>query len=470
MNKILLHDATPYVNSEILSIDNAYSQDASVNLYDPSTKFNVINYANLDGAGTDMLDYTLEAADYNDCVGLISEYISNDTGGFSGNRYSPYITLTFDHPIDLTKGISIKTHPDVDESNKRADIVIHLRDVDDNIFSVNVITEDYIGFENFEYENILEMTLWINTIEGKGNNLKIDYIDFGTDVEIDGFVGDISVYGELCLEKNDCPAGTCDFTIQTDRELLEGQQFKLITNHYEASYVIESITREAEDIYTVQAHDYVQEMENRNDENFRQLGCPINIEFTEDVYHGIWDDKMTLRQWAAYLQPTQDFYIVGFKSDGLRSLKPQTTISKTYQDWEVLGRASYQYRKGYWAVFMEYENLLDPDLTNYEAEVDTGASKIGSLGRLELSKWMCRPAVNGTANGVYAMLDSVKKFCNGNEVEFEAEYSGENLGDYVTVPTLYNGYVHGLIRSIELTIGKNKAVARMIVREARPYV
>lgn len=251
---------------------------------------------------------------------------------------------------------------------------------------------------------------------------------------------------------------------------MEGQQFKLLTNHYEGSYVIEQITREAEDIFTVQAHDYVQEMENRNDENFRHLGCPVNIEFTEDVYHDIWDDKMTLRQWAAYLQPTQDFYIVGFKDDGLRSLKPQTTISKTYEDWEILGRASYQYRKGYWAIYVSYKNSQDPDLTEYDTEVETGTSQIGSLGRLELSNWICRPAVNGTVNGVLAMADAVKKFCNGNEVEFEVEYSGEDLGDYVSVPTLYNGNVHGLIRSIELTIGKNKTVAKMKIREARPYV
>ena len=45
-----------------------------------------------------------------------------------------------------------------------------------------------------------------------------------------------------------------------------------------------------------------------------------------------------------------------------------------------------------------------------------------------------------------------------------------DLGDYVSVPTLYNGNVHGLIRSIELTIGKNKTVAKMKIREARPYV
>ena len=468
MNRILLHDATPYVNSEILSITNEKSQDASVNVYDPSTKYNVIDYANLDGAGTDLLDYNKEAADVDDCVGLISQYITDDLGSFGGN--SPYITLQFNHPVDLTKGITIKTHPDADQSNSRVDIGIHLYDSDENMYSVNVITENYIGYESFEYENILEMTLWINSIDGKGNNLKIDYIDFGTDVEIDGFVGDISVYGELCLEENDCPAGTCDFTIQTDRELMEGQQFKLLTNHYEGSYVIEQITREAEDIFTVQAHDYVQEMENRNDENFRHLGCPVNIEFTEDVYHDIWDDKMTLRQWAAYLQPTQDFYIVGFKDDGLRSLKPQTTISKTYEDWEILGRASYQYRKGYWAIYVSYKNSQDPDLTEYDTEVETGTSQIGSLGRLELSNWICRPAVNGTVNGVLAMADAVKKFCNGNEVEFEVEYSGEDLGDYVSVPTLYNGNVHGLIRSIELTIGKNKTVAKMKIREARPYV
>ena len=68
------------------------------------------------------------------------------------------------------------------------------------------------------------------------------------------------------------------------------------------------------------------------------------------------------------------------------------------------------------------------------------------------------------------MYKVIAKLSFGIDDTFEAEYSGENLGDYVTVPTLYNGYVHGLIRSIELTIGKNKDVARMIVREARPYV
>ena len=101
MNKILLHDVTPYIGSQIQSVEY---EDVSylANVFNPANKYKVIKYANLDGMGTNLEDYTVEAGSDNDYVGLVSQY-KVETGTPIGNNY-PSIMITFANPIDLTKG------------------------------------------------------------------------------------------------------------------------------------------------------------------------------------------------------------------------------------------------------------------------------------------------------------------------------------------------------------------------------
>lgn len=478
MNKILLHDVTPYIGSQIQNVEY---EDVSylANVFDPANKFKVIKYANLDGIGTNLEDYTVEAADSGDYIGLVSQYIT-DYGIPIGSNY-PSITITFANPIDLTKGMTIKFHKDADNSCKISDIRLTFYRSENDYSTVTFYTNDYEDSIDFSYEDIVKVKVEVRYIgngvtPSQGNTIKIDYIDFGTDVEIEGFVGDINVYSEIALEKNDAPAGTCDFTIQTDRELMEGQQFKLLSNHYEGSYVIEQVTREAEDIYTVQAHDYVQEMDSHVLDPsvlFSELGCPTDLVFINDVMSDYSDDTETLRQFAAYLLSTQNFYIIGFACDGIRSITPSTDyLDKEYSADDILGRASYQNRKNYYKVYIEYVNDNDP-FSPLTKESATLSPQIGSAGRLELTGWKVRIAESGETyqeaqNRLAAMVDNVARFCNGNEVEFSFEYTDEDLGDYVSVETPYNGTVNGIIRSLELTIGKNKTVATAVIREVTP--
>ena len=478
MNKILLHDVTPYIGSQIQSVEY---EDVSylANVFNPANKYKVIKYANLDGMGTNLEDYTVEAGSDNDYVGLVSQY-KVETGTPIGNDY-PSIMITFANPIDLTKGATIKFHEDADGSCKISDVHLTFYRSESDYSTVIFYTNDYEDSVDFSFEDIISVKVEVRSIgngvtPSQGNTIKIDYIDFGTDVEIDGFIGDISVYSEIALEKNDTPAGTCDFTIQTDRELMEGQQFKLLSNHYEGSYVIEQVTREAEDVYTVQAHDYVQEMESHVLDPsvlFSELGCPTDLVFINDIMADYSSDTETLRQFAAYLLTTQNFYIIGFKSDGIRSITPTTDyLDREYTADDILGRASYQNRKNYYKVYIEYVNENDP-YSPLSKESATLSSQIGSAGRLELTDWKARIAESGDSyeqakNRIAAMVDNAARFCNGNEVEFSFEYTDEDLGDYVSVETPYNGTVNGIIRSLELTIGKNKTVAKAIMREVTP--
>ena len=317
--------------------------------------------------------------------------------------------------------------------------------------------------------------------------LKIDGITWGFDTPAAEIQGDISVYAEIDETKTDTPAGSCDLVAVFDDysdsdywfqpirvEPEEGMRFTLETEHIKGRYTITSVTRQGENIYSIQATDDIENtgafILNSTEGHMTYTNPKM---FTKGTTTSWNDDTLgsisvkgwvnvgeTNRQALAHFSAAANRWISAFNDPvGIHTITEQRSNELITAD-RILGTAEYKRNYPYKGVEISQE--LNGIV--YVTKVASKTPQNNSKGWFKLDNFGMRPTEDALAN-MKIMAGNILRFLNGNEVTATIIYDGEQLGEIVTIETPYNGNITGLIKSLDFTIGINSTIATVTMKE-----
>lgn len=316
---------------------------------------------------------------------------------------------------------------------------------------------------------------------------KIDGITWGFDTDAAEIQGDISVYAEIDETKTDTPAGSCDLVAVFDDfadpdawmdavhvEPEEGMRFTLETEHIKGRYTITSVTRQGENIYSIQATDDIENtgafILNATEGHMTYTDPKM---FTKGTTTSWNDDTLgsisvkgwvnvgeTNRQALAHFSAAANRWISAFNDPvGIHTITEQRSNELITAD-RILGTAEYKRNYPYKGVEISQE--LNGIV--YVTQVASKTPQNNSKGWFKLDNFGMRPTEDALKNMVI-MAGNILRFLNGNEVTATIIYDGEQLGEIVTIETPYNGNITGLIKSLDFTIGINSTIATVTIKE-----
>lgn len=329
----------------------------------------------------------------------------------------------------------------------------------------------------------IDIDVWTNLpsfqLDAEPVFCKLIGIDFGCDKYVDDIDGTIDIHGEIALTLDDAPGCTCDLTVQAQFVPEEGQTLIVESDYYNGKFTIDNVEREAKDIFTIQCSDDMQKLDSfllfsptEDTPYVDYSGNPDDLlgdadvmwsSFASGVVVGCFKNELTCREAMAMFGIATDSAITCWKDlVGIHQSRFKLRITEKQIDNDrVFAYPTYESRQSYRYVDFYIENSDSYD----EVYVDLNTNQNHALGyyRMDKSMMSCGPTWSHANNVVAAQ--SIAELLNGDEVTAEIVYDNEDLGDLVTIPTPYNGNVTGRIRSIDLQIGSNAAVATIIVRK-----
>lgn len=477
-NTITLYNFTPNIREQYTGQN--IQQPDYINLTSHRAK-PVANYAALDGMGINLLDSTVELiTQTTDGIGAVSSTATLENGRWQNNR--PKITITLDAIYDLTLGLGIWQHSLTDCCEELE--VVYYDEDGEELARAYAVYEEQSG-KPYSFANIYGYSVKTITIEPTAlsrnvlgfSTLKIDGIDFGTANNIDKIIGEITVYGEIQLTKDDLPACSCEIKIQSDdAEPQEGQEFELRGESYNGVFVIEQVTREAANIYQISATDVISSLDNVifNDtkywtqyEGYESLLLKSNISWTQEIeeaVQGYFAPGITTRQVLAMYCAAANVYISAWKDlVGIHAFKVGGESKKIIQSDKIFAYAQYQKTNPYKGVYLEITIDRDKYPTSLEAP-DAQNNSAGWYSVTHLTMWAPEDNIL-YAPHQYVTAGHILEHLNGNTITATIIYNGENLGDIIEIETPYNGIKRIVIQSIELTIGDRSTIATINGKE-----
>ncbi|MBQ0090291.1 MAG: hypothetical protein KBT27_13275 [Prevotellaceae bacterium] len=476
-NSITLYDFTP--NIEASYTGQSIQQVSYVDLINHRSN-HVGNYAALDGMGIDLTDATKTLATTSDNIGAVSSIATVENGRWSGSR--PRITIVLDEKYDLTKGISVWQHSLNDCSEE---LLIIYYDEDNEELAREITVYEELNGKAYNHANMIGYEVKSVTIEPTAltrnaqgfSTLKIDGVDFGSSVSISNIIGDVVVYGEIKLTKDDLPACSCDITVLSEyNEPQEGQSFELISDSYIGQFIIDSVSREGQNIYQISATDVTKKLDesiyNSTDgftqyQGYESLLENTNViwssEYKQDDVEGYLKSGVTNRQVLAMYCAAANCYISAWKDvKGIHAFTIDSDVKSRIMSDRILGNSIYNKISPYKGVYLEIE--VD---AKYITILNSNVSQNNSAGYYKVTDLSLIPHDDSLiyANDQRITAGHIMEYLNGNEVTADIVYEGENIGDVVEIETAFNGNKKVVIESIQLTIGSNSTIASIVGKE-----
>lgn len=478
-NTITLYDFTP--NLKKTNTLEGFQQPGYADILNRRTN-PAVHYASLDGLGINLTDNELVfATTADDNIGAVSSTVTRENGRWSGTR--PKITIDFAEIYDLTKGLSIWQHS-INDYNEELEIIYY--DADGEELARSIAVADNLNGKPYAYSTIagyevkrvtIQPTPLTVTMQGNAT-LKIDGVDFGSSVVIENIIGDISIYGELKLTKDDLPACSCDLTILSqNNEPQEGQELEVNSEHYNGAFVITQVTKEGADLYQISASDVSQKLDeviyNITDglEQYRGYESLLegtnvawSAEYKQEDVEGYLKSGATNRQVLAMYCAAANCFVSAWKDKkGIHAFTIDPTVKKTITSSTILGKSSYNKIRPYKGVYLEIE--VD---AKYITILNSEVAQNNSSGYYKVTDISLIPHDDSLIYSPDQRITAghILEYLNGNEVTATIIYDGENIGDVVEIETAYNDKKRVIIQSIELTIGSQTAIASIVGKEA----
>jgi len=357
-------------------------------------------------------------------------------------------------------------------------------------FQIDPLSEEYSDIDWTAQVDSLYISVYTNIsynqLDADPVFCKLTGIDFGCDKYAKDIEGTVNIHGEIALTVDDAPGCTCDAVIQADFIPEEGETVIVESEYYNGKFIIDKVEREAQDIFSLQCIDDIQKLESytvfRPTET-EELGAYDDTDSRDLLFAGadvkwseepsghvsaIWSDKVNSREAIAMFGLSTNSVITCWKDlSGVHQDKFKSrTFVKTIPEDRVFDSSRYEAKPSYIGVEF-YVKLMERCTSNSVIYVDVAVNDNHSNGYYVMDKSMMRNEAVWTSNPISYRENAsyVADYVNGDELTAEIVYADENLGDLVSIPTLYNGTVTGRIRSIDLQLGSNAAVATLIVRK-----
>jgi len=309
-------------------------------------------------------------------------------------------------------------------------------------------------------------------------------------------IGQPELHTQMSPTLDDLPMTTGSFVVETTGDTpRNGDEVVVETDLFRQGLLVDSVTRQAANIFSVSCNDEltVADKWSVNDQAAKRVtgnlkhGCPIVIEPDTDIDSGanwsalgFYTNATSCRQAYAIYQAAVGKFLTSWNARGLRwvdrlnalAAGRTPTVVRAFASGDILGRAEYQSIQRYSKVINKNSFSYTAAGTTEQIEYDlmkyTANSK-GALNTYDYSKCtMCIKAVEGGSATDWTVptktLERLAKYINADEVTFQAVYGGEDLGDWVTVQTPYDGTFKGYITEMSLTLSVNVAVATYKVR------
>lgn len=477
-NSISFQDFTPNVAATYSATD--VQETSNLDLINHRLN-RVKNYAAIDGMGIYLNDETLRfVSTASENIGAVSSTVTVENGRWSGTR--PKITINLSNIYDLTKGITIWQHSLRDFCDEML-IIYYDANNEELTRQVSVYEEqdgrpyNYATLIGYSVKKVtIEPNSFSKTVTGY-STLKIDGLDFGTSVVIDSIVGDISVYGEIKLTKDDLPGCSCELTVLSDFVTPEeGQLFDLNCDSYGGSFIIDNVSRQGKNLYQISGTDITVKLDEflinstADDIDYggylsllRGTGVSWSDEIRKDV-KGVFKSGTTSRQALAMYCAAANVYVSAWKDrDGIHAFTIRNAVKEIIGRDRIFGNASYEKINPYKGVFFEIEAYGTKHITT----LLSGVAQNNSVGYYKVSDITLVDNSDSyiADGGQKRTVDHIRQYLNGNEVTADIIYDGENLGDIVEIETPYDGRKTVVIKSIEMTIGSNSTIATIVGKE-----
>ena len=478
--------------------------DQYCELFHPSDRCDE-QYATFERSGVPLADLSTILSEPDSNIGAVSgmvtriarcrvgfqpiEYLATNTGVEVG--------IEFSEPAILSKGFKVSM---ADDMKYILNIRINYPDssfetiytsFEGKEFQIDPLSEEYSDIDWNAQVDSLYINVYTNLPENQLDAApvfcKLTGIDFGCDKYAKDIEGTVDIHGEIALTVDDAPGCTCDVAVQTDFIPEEGETLIVESEYYNGKFIIDKVEREAQDIFSLQCIDDIQKLESYtlfrptegeeygeyDDEDSRDLlFAGADVKWSEEptgTVSAIWSDKVNSREAIAMFGQSTNSVITCWKdSEGVHQdkFKSRTNVKSIPED-RVFDSSRYEAMPSYIGVEF-YVKLMERFVSNNGVVyVDTAVNDNHSSGYYVMDKSMMRNVAVWTSSP-YEYEDQagyVADYVNGDELTAEIVYADENLGDLVSISTLYNGIVTGRIRSIDLQIGSNAAVATLIVRK-----
>lgn len=477
-NSISFQDFTPNIAATYSASD--VQEDSNLDLINHRLN-RVKNYASVDGMGIYLNDDTLRfVSTASENIGAVSSTVTVENGRWSGTR--PKITINLANNYNLTKGITIWQHSLRDFCDE---LLIIYYDANNEELAREISVYDIQDGRVYNYASLIGYSVRKVTIEptALSNNatghstLKIDGLDFGTSVVIDSIVGDISVYGEIKLTKDDLPGCSCELTVLSDFvNPEEGQLFDLNCDTYSGAFIIDNVSRQGKNLYQISATDITVKLDefliNSSAEDIQYggyltllqgTGVSWSDEIRKDV-KGVLKSGTTTRQALAMYSAAANVYVSAWKDkDGIHAFQIRNTVKEIIGSNRIIGNASFEKINPYKGVFFEIEAYgakhITTLLSNVAQNNSQGYYKVNSITLVDNDDSYIADG------GQIRTVDHIRTYLNGNEVTASILYNNENLGDIVEIETPYDGRKTVVIKSIDMTIGSNSTIATIVGKE-----
>lgn len=359
------------------------------------------------------------------------------------------------------------------------------------------VDKAYLG--NTTYPYVGEIIIILSNVPGQPANkfVRVTNVYIGEGASEATVIGHPEVHGAISPVFDDLSIVTADLTVEADTQIEAGDEINLESPAFTQGFLIDSIERLAEDIYSLKCSDQVSMATDWTVYNNSEYGrgnleydsgspeifaenllnfCPLS--FLDGFEHTLTGFKtgtpLTARQSLAMYQATCMKTLTTWGSSLIRHIDwaspvlngESPVITRTLTAHDLLDRASFKKGEAYGYIYaafsgkVYYNNAVQD--VEYAVTVNVPDNK-GSRKQYDFSKitYYEGTAISDTPEDT---MEKIAQIINGDEIEAPIDYQGESLGDWVSIVTPYNGTKTGYISEINLTLGAVSAVANIKVK------
>lgn len=481
MNKIIINDFAPGADRNVtVPAAGSSPYQSCGNLLNVELRDKIINYATLENRGFNLLDEKLILAEEGDYLGYISSEISTA---------SKYLTPAVDIVLDLANGLysapGITLHfwqnycTEVNISWYRDAELISSETFypapKPNESNPNLLT----SYFEYEVEYFNKVVLRFIKTENPYQFVKLAGVDLGRTREITDFHSNISIFAEIDPDCADLPASTCDFMAVVKDFKPKGMQEIYVHGGKEeklfGKFIIDRVCSEGYKRYSFECSDEIIKMENSTVVPKEQKCWPVpalvltleessNITMNIDAaltaeLNGFFESNKSAREFAAMISFGSGYIISGFGRNMLTFKKLRNRRDKVISSSQILGKAKYTPVIPYTDILLvKYVDSFDTVQASLSAQnTENRASNIKNI--LSFDKYSLMKNIDNRFSEI------IQAGFERNEITARIEYVDEEPGDICRIETPYDGIKTGVIKNIDISIGRNKITAQITMIE-----